>query len=73
MLDNEESWKTFIPTIIWYGSGNQYHFWLFGNGKDRHGVIRGDFGFSYMDSQPIGEKFGVVFGFHSHSLLSRYY
>ena len=56
MLDNEESWKTFIPTIIWYGSGNQYHFWLFGNGKDRHGVIRGDFGFSYMDSQPIGEK-----------------
>ena len=56
MLDNEESWKTFIPTIIWYGSGNQYHFWLFGNGKDRHGVIRGDFGFSYMDSQPISEK-----------------
>jgi len=56
MLDNEESWKTYIPTIIWYGSGNQYHFWLFGNGKDRHGVIRGDFGWSYMDSQPISEK-----------------
>ena len=37
MLDNEQSWKTYIPTIIWYGSSNQYHFWLFGNGKDRHG------------------------------------
>ena len=56
MLDNEQSWKTYIPTIIWYGSSNQYHFWLFGNGKDRHGVIRGDFGFSYIDSQPISEK-----------------
>ena len=56
MLDNKESWKTYIPTIIWYGSGNQYHFWLFGNGKDRHGIIRGDFGFSYIDSQPISEK-----------------
>ena len=55
MLDNEESWKTFIPTILVWIS-NQYHFWLFGNGKDRHGVIRGDFGFSYMDSQPISEK-----------------
>ena len=56
MLNNAESWKTYIPTIIWYGIGNQYHFWLFGNGKDRHGVIRGDFGFSYIDSQPISEK-----------------
>lgn len=56
MLDNAEGWKTYIPTIIWYGIGNQYHFWLFGNGKDRHGVIRGDFGFSYIDSQPISEK-----------------
>ena len=29
MLNNAESWKTYIPTIIWYGIGNQYHFWLF--------------------------------------------
>ena len=38
MLDNDESWKTFIPTIIWYGSGNQYHFWLFGNAKIGTGI-----------------------------------
>ena len=85
MLNNEESWKTYIPNIIWYGSSNQYHFWLFGNkpfegvnvslvdffintinsllfdlnsygAKDRYGVIRGDFGWSYIDSQPISEK-----------------
>ena len=26
-------WKTFIPTIAWYGLNNQYHVWLVGNGK----------------------------------------
>tara|TARA_B100000927_G_scaffold56350_1_gene43177 strand:+ start:2080 stop:3573 length:1494 start_codon:yes stop_codon:yes gene_type:complete len=56
ILKNSSKWKTYIPKIIWYGSENQYHHWLFGNGKDRFGVIRGDFGFSYIDSQPIGEK-----------------
>jgi peptide/nickel transport system permease protein len=56
MLENEEGWRSYVPTIIWYGAGNQYHFWLFGNGKDRLGVVRGDFGFSYIDSQPISEK-----------------
>ena len=56
MLDNPSSWKTYVPSIIWYGSSNQYHHWLFGNGKNRFGVVRGDFGFSYIDSQPISEK-----------------
>ena len=35
---------------------NQYHLWLFGNGKERQGLIRGDFGISYIDSQPIQDK-----------------
>ena len=35
---------------------NQYHLWLLGNGKDRRGIIRGDFGISYMDGQQISTK-----------------
>ena len=51
-----KKWKTYIP-IHWYGlQKNQYHMWLFGNGKDRKGLIRGDFGISYIDSQQISTK-----------------
>ena len=50
MLNMQSSWKSYIPKIIWYGSKNQYHFWLFGDGEQRNGVVRGDFGFSYIDS-----------------------
>ena len=44
LISEATKWKTYIPTILWYGTKNQYHLWLFGNGKDRKGVIRGDFG-----------------------------
>ena len=56
MLTKRSSWKSYIPKIIWYGSKNQYHFWLFGDGEQRKGVVSGDFGFSYIDSQPINAK-----------------
>ena len=49
-------WKNYIPSIKWYGGDNQYHLWLFGNGKDREGVLRGDFGISYIDGQEISTK-----------------
>ena len=45
-----------IPAVNFYGAKNQYHLWLFGNGKERQGLIRGDFGISYIDSQPIQDK-----------------
>jgi peptide/nickel transport system permease protein len=53
---NATRWKTYVPSLNWYGVKNQYHLWLFGNGKDRDGLIRGDFGISYIDSQPIQDK-----------------
>jgi peptide/nickel transport system permease protein len=31
IIENNSHWKTYIPKIVWYGSKNQYHFWLFGN------------------------------------------
>ena len=69
-------WKTFIPTIAWYGSNNQYHVWLVGNGNDRRGVIRGDFGESYIDGQPIARKIwskiGISFALAVISILIAY-
>ena len=50
LFTNATRWKTYIPAISWYGSKNQYHLWLLGNGKDRKGLLRGDFGISYIDS-----------------------
>ncbi len=56
MFTNATLWKNYIPTIQWYGAKNQYHLWLFGDKKTRHGLIRGDFGISYIDGQPIQNK-----------------
>lgn len=44
--------KNYIPKIIWYGFHNQYHQWLFG-GPDSKGIIRGDFGISYIRKEPV--------------------
>ena len=50
--------------------------WLFGNGKDRKGLIRGDFGISYIDSQQIStkiwDKIGISFGLSIISILLAY-
>ena len=64
-------WRTYIPALNWYGTKNQYHLWLFGNGKDRKGLLRGDFGISYIDSQPIQDKIWQKVGISfSLSLIS---
>ena len=44
--------KNYIPKIIWYGYHNQYHQWLFG-GANSKGIIRGDFGISYIKKEPV--------------------
>src|ERR1043165_8341978 len=51
------SWKNYIPRIAFYGTGNQYHRWLFGDGgKTSKGVLlHGDFGISYVTRQPIAD------------------
>ena len=73
---SEDKWRTYIPKINWYGSKNQYHLWLFGNGKDRKGLLRGDFGISYIDSQPIStkiwQKIGISFSLSLISILLAY-
>ena len=78
---NQTRWKTYIPSIKWYGMNSQYHWWLLGdifhsNKTERKGVIRGDFGISYADSQPIKdkiwEKVGISFTLSLFSILIAY-
>jgi peptide/nickel transport system permease protein len=52
----KQSWKKWIPRICWNGLQNQYHRWMFGDGDERKGIIRGDFGLSFRDGQPISDR-----------------
>lgn len=45
-------YKNYLPKIVWYGSQNQYHRWLFG-GYNSKGIIRGDFGLSISKKEPV--------------------
>ena len=69
-------WKSYIPKLIFYWE-NQYANWLFGS-KERgtKGVLRGDFGISYIDNQPVSDKiwqkFKVSFIFIFLSILLAY-
>ena len=76
IVTSKNKWKTYIPKLHWYGSQNQYHLWLFGNGKDRKGLLRGDFGISYIDSQPIStkiwQKIGISFSLSLISIFIAY-
>lgn len=51
-LKENGGYKNYIPIIIWYGYHNQYHHWLFG-GANSKGIIRGDFGISYIKKEPV--------------------
>ena len=76
LFTNATRWKTYVPAISWYGGKNQYHLWLLGNGKDRKGLLRGDFGISYIDSQPIQskiwQKVGISFSLSLISIFLAY-
>ncbi len=76
VFENSTKWKSYIPTINWYGAKNQYHIWLFGDEKYRKGLLRGDFGISYIDGQPIQDKIWqkvwISFGLSIISILLAY-
>ena len=71
LFSNSTRWKTYIPSINWYGTKNQYHLWLLGDNDQRKGLLRGDFGISYIDNQPIQDKIWQKIGISfSLSLIS---
>lgn len=59
---NSSGWKNYVPRLVFYKK-NQYHRWLFGDGnwltgkdaKFTKGLIRGDFGTSYVTKSPISD------------------
>lgn len=74
--ENASGWKNYIPRIAFYKE-NQYHRWLFGDGgKFSNGLIRGDFGTSYVTKQPISDvifsKIGWSMFFAMLSVLLAY-
>jgi peptide/nickel transport system permease protein len=53
--NHTSNWKNYVPKLSFY-KNNQYHRWLFGDGGTfSKGLIRGDFGTSYVTKQPISE------------------
>lgn len=58
VIKNSAQWKNFIPVISFY-KNNQYHRWLFGDGSVySKGILRGDFGTSYVTKQPVSQVMG---------------
>jgi len=47
------SMNYYCPALRFHGE-NQYHRWLFGSSGSGKGVLRGDFGLSYISRQPVG-------------------
>jgi len=55
--------KNYIPSLHWFGLGNQYHRWMFGDKpwfgentdltKTSSGLLRLDFGKSFLDDRPV--------------------
>ncbi|MFT7613065.1 MAG: peptide/nickel transport system permease protein [Parvicellaceae bacterium] len=51
----QSSFGNYIPTINLHGASNQYHTWLFGDSRNRKGIIRGDFGVSFKTGEPVSD------------------
>jgi len=62
ILSNSTTWKNYIPKLCFYKK-NQYHRWIFGDGdwltgnnsQFSKGIIRGDFGTSYVTKEPVSD------------------
>lgn len=70
LTETQTPWKSYVPKVNFYGLNNQYHSWLFGDASwfvtdedttQRQGILRGDFGISYMDQKPISSKIWEYF------------
>lgn len=47
--DRNSAVNNYLPVFSWHGFNNQFHHWI-------SNFISGDFGLSYVDRQPIGDK-----------------
>jgi len=65
----QSSLGNYVPTLDVHGSGNQYHQWLFGNGENRKGIIRGDFGTSFKTGEPVSDFVWKKIGYSLELIL----
>ncbi len=55
IFTEKTSWKTYVPSLIWFGTENQYHKWISGI------LLRFDFGNSYKNMLPVSQRIGDLF------------
>jgi peptide/nickel transport system permease protein len=61
-------WKRYLPRISFYGTQNQYHYWISGI------LTRFDFGKSYLNEQPVSDRLGErIFWSCALALLSIFF
>lgn len=53
MESNPRVWNVYLPGFQWFGLDNQYHHWL-------SSCLRGDFGRSFRDGQPVKDKIQIA-------------
>jgi len=51
---SESGFGKYIPAVSIH-LHNQFHRWMFGDGVNTKGIVRGDFGKSYLTQQPVSE------------------
>lgn len=54
-------WKNYVPLPRLHAR-SAYGLWLFGDGKENRGVIRGDFGISLIDKKPVRDSLAERIG-----------
>jgi peptide/nickel transport system permease protein len=77
IVTHSTPWKNYVPKVSFHPH-NQYHRWLFGDGgKFSKGLLRGDFGTSYVTKQPISDvifsKIGWTLLFSCLSVVLAYF
>lgn len=50
--EHKANWKNYIPAISFHNN-NQFHRWMFGHDNSSGGILRGDFGFSWVTGQKV--------------------
>lgn len=57
----QTNWKNYIP-VLHFHAQSAYGIWLWGNGKNQKGILRGDFGNSILDGKPVSSSMGERLG-----------
>ncbi len=50
--ENSSTWKSYLPFVSFHVQ-NQFHRWVFGDGINSKGIIRGDFGYSWATNEKV--------------------